>query len=99
MSTCNKQWPVCAVDSTGSESKEAGGRAALSLLQSRAGAEREGDIGGMGRLLDEAPEDLPRRNPNVVIPIVVPADVQSTQTVDAILGRLRSDPRRELWSS
>jgi hypothetical protein len=34
-----------------------------------------GEIGGIGRYLDEAPEDLPRRNPGLVIPEVVPADV------------------------
>jgi hypothetical protein len=33
------------------------------------------EIGGIGRLLDELPEDLPRRNVNGVIPAVVPADV------------------------
>jgi hypothetical protein len=33
------------------------------------------DIGGIGRSLDEAPEDLPRRDAKNVIPKVIPDDV------------------------
>jgi hypothetical protein len=40
-----------------------------------AGAESKREIGGIGRLLDEAPEDLPCRNLELVTPEVIPADV------------------------
>jgi hypothetical protein len=40
----------------------------------RAGRKRS-DIGGIGCLLDEVPEDFPRRNVEAVIPEVIPADV------------------------
>jgi hypothetical protein len=33
------------------------------------------DIRGIGRLLEKAPEDLPRRNHKAVIPGVIPADL------------------------
>jgi hypothetical protein len=38
-------------------------------------AESEIGIGQIRHLLDEAPENLPRRNREAVIPAVVPADV------------------------
>jgi hypothetical protein len=33
------------------------------------------DIGGIGCLLEEAPEDLPRRNVEAVTPVAVPVDI------------------------
>jgi hypothetical protein len=39
------------------------------------GTYAKSDIGGIGRLLEEVPEDLPRRNVKAVTPTVVPADV------------------------
>jgi hypothetical protein len=38
-------------------------------------AESERDTGGIGRLLDKAPEGLPPRNYKTVIPAVIAADV------------------------
>jgi hypothetical protein len=38
-------------------------------------APAESDMEGIGRLLDEGPEDLPRTNVKLVIPVVVRADV------------------------
>jgi hypothetical protein len=37
--------------------------------------ESETSVGGIGRSHDEAPEHLPHRNKNGVIPVVIPADV------------------------
>jgi hypothetical protein len=39
------------------------------------GMHAKSDIGGIGRLLKKAPEDLPRRDVKAVIPTVVPADI------------------------
>jgi hypothetical protein len=52
-------------------------------------APRAGDIGGMGRLLKEVPEDLPRRNHKLVTPEVIPADVHQPDESELLAARNR----------
>jgi hypothetical protein len=51
--------------------------------------ESESDIGEIYCLVDEAPKDLPRRNPNLVIPAVVPADVHEPDAAALLAARNR----------
>jgi hypothetical protein len=51
-------------------------------------ARAESDIEGIGRLLDEGPEDLPHTNEKLVIPVVVRADVH--QPDEATLSTARN---------
>jgi hypothetical protein len=51
-------------------------------------ARAESDIEGIGRLLDEGPEDLPHTNEKLVIPVVVCADVY--QPDEATLSTARN---------
>jgi hypothetical protein len=50
------------------------------------------DSGGIGRLLDEAPEDIPRRNPELVIPAVIRADVHEPDEAALPAGRTGNVP-------
>jgi hypothetical protein len=54
-------------------SKDASEQSAGATPPARVESER--DTGGIGRLLDEVPEDLPGRNEMAVIPAVIPGNV------------------------
>jgi hypothetical protein len=47
------------------------------------------DIGGIGGILDEGPEDLPRRNANLVTPVVIPFDVDQPDAAALLAARNR----------
>jgi hypothetical protein len=49
----------------------------------------ESDIGGIGSLLDNSPEDLPRRNASAVTPGVIPADVHKSDEAALLTARNR----------
>jgi hypothetical protein len=50
----------------------------------------------MGRILDEDPEDLPRRNHGAVIPVVTPVDVYQPDEVALPSARNRKRASKEL---
>jgi hypothetical protein len=49
----------------------------------------ESNIGGIGSLLDNSPEDLPRRNASAVTPGVIPADVYKSHEAALLTARNR----------